>query len=186
MILARVGLGAKTVPGRHTIVSDLSVGYALLEKLKRRAQTLPELFRRYGSQLRLRIVNVVDVDAGQVHVRQRLPELALQIPRRHAVRAAGDICEARDPGLHESLFDVLPNIARRLAVKRQVTALGANHDLVTRKSPLVEFSQGCANRSFTSLKTIIGGCVDDVRAQFNGARETFGIPGVGLVVGVAQ
>src|SRR6267143_6848712 len=74
MILARVGLGAKTIPGRHTVILDLPLSNALLEKLKCSAQTLRKLFRRNRRQLRLGIVHVVDVHTINSQVSSVSPE----------------------------------------------------------------------------------------------------------------
>ena len=134
MILARVGLGAKAIPRSHAVILDLAFNYTLLQKLKRVAQTLRKLFRRNRRQLRLGIVHVVNVNTIKPQVPQRLSKLILQVPRCHAVRAAGDIGEARDTRSHKGFVDVLPHVSRRRAIKRQVAAFGTNDNFIARKS----------------------------------------------------
>ncbi len=81
-------------------------------------------------------MHVVNIDAIETHVRQRLIKLAFQIARRHAMRTAGDVCKTGDARLDERVFNILPHITRGLTVKRQITTLGANHNLVASESSL--------------------------------------------------
>ena len=134
MIFRRVRLSSKTIPGCHPVIPDLALDHALLQKLKRAAQTVRKFFRRNRRQLRLGIVHVVNVNTIKPQVPQRLSKLILQVPRCHAVRAAGDIGEARDTGSHKGFFDVLPHVSRRRAIKRQIAAFGANDNFIARKS----------------------------------------------------
>jgi hypothetical protein len=94
---------------------------------------------------------------------------------RHAVRATGNVAPRGDAGLNKVLFDVLAHVAWRRSVKRQVTAFRANHELSPRKTTFLQHLEGRANRSLTSLKAIIGGGIDHVRAQLDGARHRFGV-----------
>ena len=48
--------------------------------------------------------------------------------------AAGEIFKTRDAGFDESLFNVAPNVSRRRAVKRQVTAFRADDHFVAREA----------------------------------------------------
>ena len=85
------------------------------------------------AELRLRIVDVVNVHTSEIHVSERLFQLVLQILRRHAVTAANNILKTRNARLDEGFIDVAANISRRRAVKRQITALGADDYFVARK-----------------------------------------------------
>ena len=52
------------------------------------------------------------------------------------MRSAGNITEARDSGPDEGILDVLPHIERRPAIERQIAALGADKNLLPRKSSI--------------------------------------------------
>ena len=113
-------------------------------------------------------------------------QLAIEITRRHAVRAAHDVGETRDTGLDEIFFHVLPHVAWRRAVKRQVAAFRANYHFFTGKSAAVQFGQCGANRSFAPLKPVIRRGVYYVCAQLDGAHHCFGVTAISFFVGVTQ
>src|SRR5580765_1393469 len=116
---------AESVPGGNTIKLQLTFGAPFLERRKGRSQTRIEFFVGYMAELRLRIVDVVNVHASKLHVSKRLFQLVLQIRGRHAVAAANNILETRNSRFDECFLNVATNVSRRRAVKRQITALGA-------------------------------------------------------------
>src|SRR6185437_1953927 len=132
MMLARVRRHPKSIPRRHTVMRELALPPVLLETLERQLQTMVKLALRHVLQLRLRVVNVINIHTLDTHVSERLIELALQVRRRHAMTTADDVVEGRDAGFHESLVHILAHVARRRAVKRQVTAFRADDELFTR------------------------------------------------------
>src|SRR5262249_111076 len=82
--------------------------------------------------------------------------------------AAYEIVERSDTRLHESLINILAHVSRRRSVKRQVTAFCTDHELIARDAVFVrDRPQRFADRAFASLKTIIRGAVDDVRAELD-------------------
>src|SRR6185369_2970537 len=147
VIIARFWIHTKTIPRGHSVISNLSLADNFFEECKSGAQALPKLYLRDGGQLRLGIVNVIDIDTIEVHVVERLGQLVFEIPRRHAVRATGNVAPRGDAGLDEVLFDVLAHVAWRRSVKRQVTAFRANHEFFPRKTTFPQHLEGRANRS---------------------------------------
>src|SRR5438034_11734061 len=97
-------------------------------------------------------MHIVNIDAVETHVGERLTQLAFQIARRHAVRAAGDVRKTRDARFDERVFNILPDVARWLTVKGQITTFGADNQFVASKPSLAQFPQRNADRSFTSFK----------------------------------
>ena len=186
VIFRRVGRSAKAIPGGHAIVSCLSLRDALLQKLEGGAKTSPELEGRNRRQLRFGIVHVVNVDTRKIQIAQRLVQLSLEITRRHAMRAGCDVGPTCDAGLDEVVLDILPHVARRRAVEREIAALGADDNFFTRKTTSAQFAERGANRSFASLKAIIRGRVDYVRAQLDRAHDRFGVAPIGFLVGVSE
>ena len=85
--------------------------------------------------------------------------------------AADNVFEVRNPRLYKRLLDVAANVARRRAVKRQVTTLRADDDVVAREALFGQLVQGFPDRTFASLETIVGGGVDDVCAELDRARS---------------
>ncbi len=98
------------------------------------------------------------------------------------MRAAGDVAPGCDSRLDEIVFDVPAHVARRRTVKRQVAAFSADHQFVTSKPARLQVSQRRANRSFTSLKAIVRGRVDCIRAQLNRAHDGFRVAPIRLFI----
>src|SRR5258708_30580497 len=136
MILASLRRNAEPIPGSHSIHSDLTLGDTLLQSFKSRAQPRVKLFAPDEAKLRFGIVNVVNIDARQPHISQRLFQLIFQIGRGHAVAPTDDIFEARDAALDECLLDVTSYVSRRRAVEWQISAFGADHDFISRDASI--------------------------------------------------
>ena len=94
--------------------------------------------------------------------------------------AGNDVFKAGDAGFDKRLFDITPHVCWRRAVKRQVTALGADYQFFARKIGGPNQSrQSFTNRSLASLKTIIGDRINDICAQLNRVREALNVTLVG-------
>jgi hypothetical protein len=84
----------------------------------------------------------------------------------------------RDAGLNEGLLDVSPHAGLprgRLRVEREVAALRADDQLFAREAGGRESLESLAHRAFAALEAVVGGRVDDVRAQLDGARDGVGV-----------
>src|SRR5258705_2444659 len=125
---------AESVPGGHAIKLQLAFTAPLLERLKGRSQTRIEFFVGNLPKLRLGIVDVVNIHTSEIHVFERLFQLVVQVRGRHAVTAANYIFKTRNARLDEGFLNVTANVSRWRAVKRQITALGADDYLVARES----------------------------------------------------
>src|SRR6266511_222467 len=99
MIAIRSGRHSKPIPRRDAVILQAPRGATLLKRLKCRSQALVKLFFRNLDQLRLRIVDVINVHTTDTHVSERLLQLILQIGWSHAVTAADDILLTRYAGL---------------------------------------------------------------------------------------
>src|ERR1041385_2897371 len=126
MMLARLCRHTKTIPGCNTIMRELPFTPVLLETFKRQFQTRVKLRLRNVTQLRLGIVNVINVRILQSHVAQRLVKLVLQVSRSHAMRAANNILKRSDTRLDESLVHILAQTSRRRSIERKITAFRAD------------------------------------------------------------
>src|SRR3954470_12375827 len=139
MVPARIRLVAKSIPSRDAVKAGPLGADGLFEKFKSRAQPSPEFILRNGGQLRLRIVDVINVHAIEIQIAQRLLQLVVEISGRHAVRSAGNVSPRRDACVDEVLFDVTAHVAGRRAIKWQVTTLSANNYFFASKSALLNF-----------------------------------------------
>ena len=101
--------------------------------------------------------------------------------------AAHEIFKACDAGFDKCFLDVAPHVAWRRAVKRQIAALRANNDFISREAFVFrqELQRG-ADGSFTSLEAIVCRCVDDIRARLHCAHHGVGVSGVGFLIRVAE
>src|SRR6185503_2967187 len=187
MMLARIRRRTKSIPRRHTIMRELALPPVLFQTLKRKLQSIVKLLLRDVTQLRLRIVNVINIHTLEAHVAQRLIKLALQVRRRHAMTARDDVFERRNTRLHESLSHILSHTSWRSAVERQVAAFRADDEFFACDAVLArEYLQGGADRAFASLKTVVGSTVDDVDAELHGANDRARVVCIGGCVRVAE
>src|SRR5215213_4076 len=171
MMMTRIRRYTKSIPRRYTIMRELALATVLFESFKRELQASVKVLLRDVLQLRLRIVNVINIDTLHTHVSQRLLKLVLQVRRRHAV-TANDVSKRSNPRLYESLIYIVAHVLRRRAVERQVAAFGANDELFAGDAVLVcEYLQRFANGPFASLKTIVRGGVDEVDAKLHCAND---------------
>src|SRR5215510_7149345 len=110
----------------------------------------------------------------------------LQVPRRHAVHAPGNITPGSNSGFDEGCFEVLAYIAWRRPVEREKAAFGANGDLTAGKPAPVQLAQRRANRSLTALAAIVRGRVNHVGAQLNGAHDRLSVTPISFFVCPAE
>src|SRR6476660_5625824 len=172
MILPRLTSNTKAIPGSDTICSELSLFAVFFETYKRRRDSVIKLVRGNVPQLRFRIVNVVDVDCLDLHIAERLVELVLKIARCHTVATADEIIKRCNTGFDECLLKIIPDVASRHSIERDVTALGADNQLTTRVAKLIdEIVQGFSDSSFASLKPVVCSGVDHVCTELNGPRD---------------
>src|SRR6185369_10338423 len=135
MIMAGIRRGTETIPSRYAVIGELALPPVLFESFKRELQARIKLRFRHIRQLRLGIVNVIDIHIIQTHVSQRLVELILQVRRRHAMTAANNVVPRCDARFDESLVHVLTQlggVSRRRAVEWKVTALRADDEFLAR------------------------------------------------------
>ena len=91
------------------------------------------------------------------------------------------------PGFTKVSSTYCAHVARRCSVERQVTAFGADDELLARDAVLVcECLQGLSDGAFASLKTIVRSAVDDVHAELNSANDRARVVRIGGFVGVAE
>src|SRR6266498_975231 len=165
MIAIRSGRHSKPIPRRDAVILQAPRGAPLLKRLKCRAQALVKLFFRNLGQLRLRIVDVINVHTTDTHVSERLLQLILQIGWSHAVTAADDILPTRYAGFDKRLFNIAANVSRRRAVKRQITTLRADDQFIARE-PFggSQVTQSRADGAFASLKPVVCRRIDYIGA----------------------
>src|SRR5262249_45021407 len=158
-------LNTKSIPGGRPITGYLSVQHCGLEKLECLAQPSIELFRRNIAELRLRIVNIVDVDRLEPEVFETLLELVPKVPRRHTVAAADEVGPLADAGSDKDSIEIIDHLllaARRLAVKRHISTLGADHELITSES-----SNCTTETALTSLKPVVRSGVENIATELD-------------------
>jgi len=105
-------------------VADVTVGDALLQSSKGRFELVVHRLGRPLGELRLGIVDVVQVDTVQVEVRQRPVEARVDESRRDGVLTPRQIFAVDDSRLDVLLEDVLSGVSRPLLVEWDEPALG--------------------------------------------------------------
>src|SRR4051812_12924040 len=111
-MIGRVGRAAEAVPRGDAVAGDASGGDLLLEQLEGRADAGPELRPRHAPELRLRVVDVVQVDARDAEVPEAPADLVGEEAGRHRVRAARDLLRLQDTRLHVRIADVRRRVRR--------------------------------------------------------------------------
>src|SRR5262249_39659367 len=118
MMITRISSSSKTIPGCDTIIRELTLTAIFFKTLERTSEPVVKLRLGNMIELRLRIMNVIDIDTLQIHVSKRLIELILKIRRRHAMTTADDVFKRRDTRLYESLVHVFADVARWSPIER--------------------------------------------------------------------
>ena len=100
---------------------------------------------------------------------------------------ADEIIKRCNTGFTECLLKIIPDVASRRSIERDVAALGADDQLITRVTKLVnEIVQGFSDSSFASLKPVVCSGVDHVRAELNGSRDRVPVALIGCYVCIAE
>src|SRR6266498_4470789 len=132
-MLVRILSNPKAVPGSNAIAFDFASRNTLLEGFKSPTESSVKLIGSNEAQLRLRIVNVINVHAVYSEILQRLLQLILQIRWGHAVTAAHNVFESSDAGTHKCILNVAADVSWRPAVKGQVSSLCTDQQLFSGK-----------------------------------------------------
>src|SRR5258708_31743356 len=170
--VARAGIVLEAVPRTRPVILNFASLRGRFEKRKWLADAGQEfLFRNFG-ELRLRVVQVIDVHALDAEVFQTASELILQEFRRHAVATGGDIFRGEDSGLNVLAEKILVRVGRHGTVGRQVTALRAHHDFLAFEAFRGKLPDGSAEASLAALKSVVDGSVENVHA----ASEASALP----------
>src|SRR6185369_10945792 len=189
MIMAGIRRGTETIPSRYAVKRELALPPVLFESFKRQLQACIKLRFRHIRQLRLGIVDVINIHILQTHVSQRLVELILQVRRSHAMTATHNIVPRSDPRFDESLVHVLTQlggVSRRCAVERKITTLRADDELLAHDAMLGEYLQRAANRSLAALKAIVSGSIDHIYAKLHRSDDCIRVARVGRFIRVAE
>src|SRR5206468_7585022 len=166
------GPGAEAVPGGDAEASDAAGRHLSLEHLEGGADTGQEVLAGNAAELRLGVVHVVDVDAGEAQVAEAPPELVLEVARRHRVPATHHVLGLEDAGPHVGVAHVLTGIDRHAAVEGDVAALGAHDELLAREAALaLEGDEGLADDTLAALRAVVDGGVEQVAAGIDGVDD---------------
>src|SRR3989475_10121820 len=108
--VARAGILPETVPRSHPVILNFACLYGRFEKCKCLADAVQKLFLRNFGELRLRIVQVVDVHAMDPQIFQAASELIFQKFRSHAMTAGRDILRGKNAGLNVLAEEILVRV----------------------------------------------------------------------------
>jgi hypothetical protein len=138
-------------------------------------------------ELRLGVVQVVDVDLGDAEIAQAPPELILEIARRDGMPAGDEVFGFEDARLHVHVAHVLGGIDRNRPVEREVAALRAEDELIAARHVLaLERHQHLTDQPLAALGAVVDRGVEQVAAEMEGVDDRLAIACVGGVVLVAQ
>ena len=177
---------AEGVPGGDAVHADFSRADRGLQRLEGLQQPPVELDRRDLRELRLRVVDVVDVDAVEVEIFAARLELVREIGRRHAVAAGRQVRRRGDAGLHERIDEIALDVGRRRAVEREVAALGRDDDAAPVEALLGEVAERRADGALAPLEAVVDRAVDHVAAELDAARDRAAVELVRRRVVVAE
>src|SRR5207245_4554978 len=182
-VLLVVGFDPVAIPGRGPVPADAPVGTRALQRLECNAEPAQEFGARHFAELRLGIVQVVDVDALDTELAGAAVDLVLEKAWRQRVAAGDDVVGLQNAAAEERLLDVRTRVVRAPAVEGEVAALGAEQDPV---ALLPAFAQVRPHGALAALIAIVDRRVDDVQAELERAADGRGIERVGLRIVAAQ
>src|SRR5205823_1551868 len=125
---------AERIPRCASVHADLATLGRFFEHRERRPQTIPKFGARHRSELLTGVVDVVHVDRSEAEVLSTLGETVAKETRRQAVSTCHDFFRSNHLLVDELALHVrLIFFARRwrLAVERDISALGADNELLS-------------------------------------------------------
>src|SRR5204863_9651019 len=143
---------AVAVPGGRPVAPQLALADGSLERVERGANALAELRPVHFFELRLRIVDVIDVERLEPQVGAAPLDLVGEVAGRDAVNAARHVARADDARVEVRLREPGARIAGHGALERDVAALRRHDDLVPPREPAAE--PGGERRAHPSLATL--------------------------------
>src|SRR5258706_15623425 len=93
-----------------------------------------------------------------------------------------DILCRENSGLNVFAEDIFVGVSGHREVRRQISTLGANHDLLALETSCCKLLDGGAEASLAALKSVIDGSVENVDAVFDRGDGRGCIPLVSLCV----
>src|SRR5882762_5503442 len=157
----------EAVPCGHSVVLDFACFHRRFQKRERLADTVQKLFLRNFRELRLGIMEVVDVHTLNTQIFQTAADLVFKKFRRHAMAARRDIFCAENSGLNVFTEKIFVGVGGHRTVRRQVAALCAYHDFVSFKTLRGKLPDGRGDTSFAALKPVVDGGVDYIDAALD-------------------
>ena len=158
---------AQAVPRREAPCGDPARGGLLLEGLDGPPQAIPERRAIHGPELRLDVVEVVEVDRRETQVSAGCGRSG---PAGKRARSSGTAARSpslgREAGIQERLLDVAPHGPRVVRVVREVAALGRDEDLVAPRGTRGErLRQRAADGALALLAAVVDRRIEDVDAR---------------------
>ena len=123
-------------------------GHGGFEKFKRVAQARVEHLARHFAQLRFRIVQVIHVNRFNAQIAAAALDLVGNKFRRHRVAPGGDVAFAQNAGFHVFMIEIFAGIGGHVAVRREESALRANHQFLARIASAREFRKRRSHGTF--------------------------------------
>src|SRR5579862_1829356 len=136
---------AKCVPGGQSVEMNFGRGDGRFQKLKRRAHSAVEHLARDLSELRFRIVQVIDVNGFNAQIATAALELVSNKARRHRMATGSHVSFAQNSRGHILLIEIFARVGGHVAIGSQESALGANQKFLPRKSATGELGKSCSN-----------------------------------------
>src|SRR5258708_26655652 len=100
--------------------------------------------------------------------------------------AGGDIFRGKNPGLNVLAEEIFVGVSGHRSVRRQISTLGANHDLLALETSCCKLLDRGAEASLAALKSVIDGSVENVDAVFHCGDRRGRIPFIGPGVWLAE
>ena len=159
---------AECVPGGQPVEMNFRRGHGGFQKFKRGAQARVEHFARHFAQLRFRIVQVIHVNRFDAQIAAAALELVGNKFRRHRVASGGDVAFAQNSGFHVFAIEIFAGVGGHVAVRREESALRANHEFLARIAAPRKFRKRRAHGTLRTLEAVVDRGVDHVHAGFHG------------------
>ncbi len=114
-------------------------------------------------------------------------DLVAEVAGGERVSTPGDLVGCEQPRRDVGVVEPAARVGGVAAVEGEIAALGADDDLVAPElAGGDEGRERASDHAFAPLSAVVGGRVDEVRAETERGRERLGVGGVGRVVGIAE
>src|SRR5438445_3238435 len=155
----------ESIPGRDSVAANLAFLDCSFQHAECIFQAAAEDIVRDIGELRFWIVHMKQVDRLESQIVTGTLDLIFQKSGRHAMHSPGQLLEIENAGLDILAPEVSPRIGGHVAVKREISRLGADQDFIPLQFPDInQLPECCADIALGALVPVVNSRVQNIDA----------------------